>query len=82
MRKVQQQLTKSIDLGPEAKLGIDRVTLRLNRYHLAELHTEMQSIVEESSDLSALIVANARAQARIRREFPSGTILKGTGSSR
>ena len=79
---LQNQLTKSIDLGQEAKLGIDRVTLRLNRHHLSKLHTEMQSIVEDSSDLSALIVANARAQARIKKDFPQGVILKGTGSHR
>jgi glutamate dehydrogenase len=79
---LQNLLTKSIDIGEEAKLGIDRVMLRLNRYHLAELRSEMQSIVEESSNLSGMIVANARAQSLIRKDFPTGTTLKGTGSIR
>ena len=79
---LQNLLTRSIDLGAEAKLGIDRVLLRLNRHHLSELRSEMLSIVEEASDLSAMIVANARAQSIIRQEFPEGTILKGTGSIR
>ena len=42
----------------------------------------MLSIVEEASDLSAMIVANARAQSIIRQDFPEGTTLKGTGSIR
>ena len=77
---LQTKLTQSIDLGPEAKLGIDRVTLRLNRYNLSKLHLDMQKILEDSSDLSALIVANARAQALIQSSFSTEKPIKGTGS--
>lgn len=76
---LQQLLIKIIDIGPETKLGIDRVTLRLNRHHLAGIHSEMEDILTDSTDLAALVVANARAQTRIRRDFPPDKKLFGTG---
>ena len=73
-----QKLLQSIELGPEANLGIDRVALRLSRYHLNEFQTELNEILGDTPDLASLMVSNARIQSRIVRYF-SGATLKGTG---
>ena len=74
-----QHLCKSIDLGRESQLGIDRVTLRLNRFHLKDFHNELEDILKESTDLAGLIVANARAQNTIKTNFSPENPIKGTG---
>ena len=73
-----QELLRGIDLGRESNLGIDRVSLRLSRYHLNDFQTEINEILGDTPDLAALMVANARIQSRILRSF-SGNPLKGTG---
>ena len=76
---LQTQLYAAIDLGPEATLGIDRVALRLSRNHLKGLRAEMESILGESTDLASFVVANARAQGQIRRQFTAENKRFGTG---
>lgn len=72
-----QQLVQKIDLGAEAKLGIDRAVLRLKMHHLKALNVEMENIITDATDLSALVVANSRAQSHIRKV--DNKKLKGTG---
>lgn len=72
-----QRLVQHIDLGAEAKLGIDRAVLRLKMHHLKDLNAEMANIITEATDLSALVVANSRAQSHVRKI--DATTLKGTG---
>lgn len=72
-----QQLLQSIDLGAEATLGIDRAALRLKMNHLNELNAEMENIITETTDISAIVVANSRAQSHIRKV--KNKQLKGTG---
>ena len=72
-----QQLVQQIDLGAEAKLGVDRAVLRLKLHHLNALNAEMENIITEATDLSALVVANARAQLHVRKINTKK--LKGTG---
>ncbi|MEC8382244.1 MAG: NAD-glutamate dehydrogenase domain-containing protein, partial [Myxococcota bacterium] len=76
---LQTQLYAAIDLGPEATLGIDRVALRLSRNHLKGLRAEMENILGESTDLASFVVANARAQGQIRRQFSAANKRFGTG---
>jgi hypothetical protein len=76
---LQALLYASIDLGPEASLGIDRASLRLSRGHLKEVRTEMEEILADSNDLAAIVVANARAQSHIRNNFNSDDKRFGTG---
>jgi glutamate dehydrogenase len=74
-----RSLVRSIDLGPEVTLGVDRVTLRLSRGHLTGLAGEMESILSNASDISALLVAEERIRARISREFTARGGVSGTG---
>jgi glutamate dehydrogenase len=74
-----RSLARTIDLGPEVALGVDRVTLRLSRGHLAALASEMESFLSDSSDIAALLVAEERIRAQISREFTAGNAVKGTG---
>lgn len=76
---LQAQLFSTIDLGPEAKLGIDRVALRLSRNHLQSLRAEMENILGDSTELASFVVANARAQGQIRRGFSAENKRFGTG---
>ena len=64
---------------PQVQLGIDRVALRLSRYNLKDLRNEMEDILGGTTDLASLMVANARAQARIKREFSATNQILGTG---
>jgi len=72
-------MVDTIDLSREARLGIDRVTLRLTRANLAQMSKEMENIIGDATDLATMLVANARAQERIRRDFPAGQTIQGTG---
>ena len=76
---LQRQLVRRIDLGRELQIGVDRLIHRLKQNHLSDLSSELVSIVGESSELSSLVVANARAMARMRRDFPDGKKRQGTG---
>jgi glutamate dehydrogenase len=77
--QLQRRLVEHIDIGQESRLGIDRTTLRLNRHHLKELSSELEAILSDAPDLASLMVANARAQSRILKEFSGDSVLKGTG---
>ncbi|MDG1478958.1 MAG: NAD-glutamate dehydrogenase [Myxococcota bacterium] len=74
-----RSLVNTIELGPEVALGVDRVTLRLSRGHLAGLAGEMESILSNASDIAALLVAEERIRARISREFAADSGVSGTG---
>ncbi|MEL6345008.1 MAG: NAD-glutamate dehydrogenase domain-containing protein [Myxococcota bacterium] len=72
-------LVQNINLGPEAKLGVDRVTLRLSRKHLARLSVEMDDVLTDTSDIAALLVAEERLRSIIERDFLSQGGVFGTG---
>jgi len=74
-----KRLTQIIDLGPEMALGLDRIAFRLRTNHLSGIYADMQSLMGESIDLAALVVANARAQASIRNLTANTDRLQGTG---
>ena len=76
---LQATLTRSFELSREAKIGIDRILLRLTRKHLNSLNAEMTDMLEDSNDISALVVANARAQSWIRKHCTPGSPIQGTG---
>jgi glutamate dehydrogenase len=72
-------LVRSFTLGPEARLGVDRVTLRLTRNRLADLSARMDEILTDASDISALLVAEERLRGLIERDFLSQGGVNGTG---
>jgi NAD-specific glutamate dehydrogenase len=74
-----RSLVRTIELGPELALGVDRVTLRLSRGHLSALASEMESFLSDSSDIAALLVAEERIRAQISREFSADSAVTGTG---
>jgi len=77
---LQSQLVECIDLSPELPIGVDRLIHRLKTGRLERLSNELDSIIGESGDLSSLIVANARAMSRFKREFLGPNKYVGTQS--
>ena len=75
-----RRLVNAIELGPETRLGVDRVTLRLSRNHLASLSEEMEVFLTDASDIAALLVAEERLRAIIERDFVSQGGVVGTGA--
>ena len=74
-----RSLVGAFTLGPEARLGVDRVTLRLTRNRLADLSARMDDILTDASDISALLVAEERLRGLIERDFVSQGGVNGTG---
>ena len=77
---LQSQLVECIDLSPELPIGVDRLVHRLKTGRLEQLSNELDAIIGESGDLSSLIVANARALSRFKREFVGPNKYVGTQS--
>ena len=77
---LQSQLVECIDLSPELPIGVDRLVHRLKTGRLERFSNELDSIIGESGDLSSLIVANARAMSRFKREFVGPNKYVGTQS--
>jgi NAD-specific glutamate dehydrogenase len=78
---LQGQLMDCIDLTPEIPIGVDRLVHRLKTGRLETLSSELDTISGESGDLASLIVANARALTRVKREFSGAKRLIGTKNS-
>lgn len=72
-------LVRAFTLGEEAKLGVDRVTLRLTRNRLADFARRMDTVLTDASDISALLVAEERLRGLIDRDFSSNGGVDGTG---
>ena len=75
-----RSLVSAFHLGQEARLGVDRVTLRLSRNHLASLSHEMEVFLSDVSDIAALLVAEERLRAIIERQFVGQGGVIGTGA--
>ena len=75
---LQGQLMEGIDLGPELPIGVDRLVQRLKIGRLQSLSEELDSITADAGDLASLIVANARALSRVKREYSATSPHIGT----
>jgi len=61
--RLLRDLVRSIDLGEEAQLGVDRVASRLGRGRLAELRELVDHILGENPSIAALLVCEERVRA-------------------
>ncbi len=61
--KLLRDLVSVVTVGPEVRLGIDRVATRLGREELRELQDLMDHILGERPALAALLVAEERVRA-------------------
>ena len=75
---LQGQLVEGIDLGPELPIGVDRLVQRLKNGRLKSLSEELDAITADAGDLASLIVANARALSRVKREYSASDRHIGT----
>ncbi|MAA78611.1 MAG: hypothetical protein CL916_05080 [Deltaproteobacteria bacterium] len=75
---LQGLLVDGIDLGPELQIGVDRLVQRLKIGRLKSLSEEMDAITADAGDLASLIVANARALSRVKREYSASNPHLGT----
>jgi len=61
-----RQLCDAVAVGPEVRLGVDRLAVRLGRGVLSELQAEMDRVLGgEQQNLAALLVAEERVRARL-----------------
>ncbi|MEC8422124.1 MAG: hypothetical protein VX000_00030, partial [Myxococcota bacterium] len=60
---LMRALVAAVDIGPEVRLGIDRVATRLGRGELKRLMELMDHILGERPDIAALLVAEERVRA-------------------
>jgi NAD-specific glutamate dehydrogenase len=61
-------LVEALRIGPEVRLGIDRVATRLYRDELKDLRAMMDHMLGERPDLAALLVAEERVRGWIARQ--------------
>jgi len=61
--QLQRDLVRTVTIGAEVRLGIDRVAMRLGRRRLQTLQAVMDHILGEHPNLGALMVAEERVRA-------------------
>ena len=61
--RLLRELVDAVDIGPEVRLGVDRVTTRLGREDLKDLQQLMDHILGEQPTIAALLVAEERVRA-------------------
>ena len=63
--KMLRALAAVVPIGPEVRLGIDRVRTKLRLYHLTQLQHDLDHILKDAPTLAALLVAEQRIWAHI-----------------
>jgi len=63
-----RNLIETVTVGPEVRLGVDRVTTRLSRGPLRELRAEVDHILGDQPTVSSLLVAEERVRAWLARQ--------------
>ena len=61
--RLLRDLVRVVEIGPEVRLGVDRVATRLGREDLRDLQQLMDHILGEQPSIAALLVAEERVRA-------------------
>ena len=64
---LMRSLLQAVSIGPEVRLGLDRVATRLSRGALSELRDEVTHIIGDRPEVSSLLVAEERVRGWLAR---------------